>query len=251
MSNENLSASLEDYLEAIFQICIDHGEARVKEIAQRLDVRAASVTGALGLLAEKGLINYEPYGRVTLTSHGKMVGEDVVRRHESLKEFFVKVLLVEPAEAESTACRMEHVVSREILDKFVGFMEFVELCPRAGEKWIKGFELFCQQKNTDNECEVCLAQCLQDLKEKKNVDENEQQSVTTLDQLLPGQVGRVIAIPCKTVIGRRLLKMGIDEGSFVHIEGETSLGDYIDVKIKGYRLSLRKKEAAVVRVSEY
>jgi DtxR family Mn-dependent transcriptional regulator len=249
MTSEALSASLEDYLEAIFQICVENPVARVKEIAERLKVRAASVTGALQLLAEKGLINYEPYGHITLTARGKTLAEDVVRRHEALKDFFTKVLLVEPGEAEAAACRMEHVISREILDKFIGFVEFVELCPRGGEKWIKGFEHFCQQKNTGKECEKCVTLCLEELREKMETQAFQEQATITLDQVRPGQTVRVVRMQSKGVSGKRLVEMGVTKGAVIRIERVAPLGDPIDVRVKGYHLSLRKEEAAKITVS--
>ena len=66
-----LSASLEDYVEAIFNLVGESKVARCKDIAQSLGVSRSSVTGALRLLKDKGLANYEPYGYVTLTDDGQ------------------------------------------------------------------------------------------------------------------------------------------------------------------------------------
>ncbi len=81
-SGVELSASLEDYLEAIFQIVRDKQAARAKDISERLKVRRSSVTGALHALADRELINYAPYDLITLTDKGKIVAQAVVRRHE-------------------------------------------------------------------------------------------------------------------------------------------------------------------------
>ena len=77
-SAEAVSASLENYLEAIFHISEDKQAARAKDIAQRLKLKGSSVTGALRLLSERGLINYAPYDIITLTPKGKKVARDVV-----------------------------------------------------------------------------------------------------------------------------------------------------------------------------
>jgi len=66
-----LSASLEDYLEAIWHVEAAKGAARAKDIADRLGVNASSVTAALQTLAERGLVNYAPYDIVTLTAAGR------------------------------------------------------------------------------------------------------------------------------------------------------------------------------------
>ena len=136
---ETLSASLENYLEAIYHIEHDKKAARAKDIAERMEVNNSSVTGALRALGEKGLVNYAPYDLVTLTPDGHRAALDVVRRHEGIREFFVKILAVDEAEANEAACRMEHCISPEILERFAKFVEFVEDCPAGGAERIKRF----------------------------------------------------------------------------------------------------------------
>ena len=89
--NANLSASLEDYLEAIFNLSGQSKVARSKDIAKLLRVSKSSVTGALRVLKKKGLANYKPYDFVTLTKSGQAAAAEVVRKHNILKSFFVNV----------------------------------------------------------------------------------------------------------------------------------------------------------------
>ena len=126
-----LSESQEDYLEAIFHIVAEKHAARVKDIAERLGVNPASVTGALGVLSGKGLVNYAPYEAITLTPQGKKVSRDVVRRHEVLHSFFLNILSVDRDIADRAACSMEHALSREILDRLTQFLDFVECNPHC------------------------------------------------------------------------------------------------------------------------
>ncbi len=65
-----LSASLEDYLEAIFHIVEAKGAAKPRDIVHELKIGASSVTAALKSLAAKDLVNYSPYDIVTLTKAG-------------------------------------------------------------------------------------------------------------------------------------------------------------------------------------
>lgn len=145
-TSEQLSESLEDYLEAIFHIETKKHAARAKDIADRMNVSSSSVTGALRLLSEKGLVNYAPYDLITLTPEGKSVAEDVVYRHETLRNFFVKILSIAPEEAEDTACKMEHGISTLILDRLTQFIKFLETCPAENREWLEGFEAFCEQR---------------------------------------------------------------------------------------------------------
>ena len=162
MSTETLSASLEDYLEAIYHLIAEKQAARVKDISTRLKVNYSSVTGALKALSERKLVNYAPYELVTLTPQGEVVARDVVRRHEVLSDFFVKVLAIDEKHADEAACKMEHAVSPKILERFVEFVEFVDTCPRGGAEWKKGIGYFCgQYENIEKskQCRITNSSC--------------------------------------------------------------------------------------------
>ena len=141
----SLSASLEDYIEAIAHIVHEKKVARGKEIAKRLKVSRASVTEALRALSKKGLVHYEPYEVITLTEKGKEVAEDVIRRHEALKEFFIKVLAIDDAIAEESACRIEHAAPPEVIERLIRFVRFIEVCPGGGSALIKDFTDYCEK----------------------------------------------------------------------------------------------------------
>ncbi len=157
MMAEALSGSLEDYLEAIFFIEQQKQAARAKDIAQRLQVNHSSVTGALRTLSQKGLINYSPYDLITLTTKGRNVAKDIARRHEVLRHFLEDVLDVPPELAEETACKMEHVVRGEVLERFVKFIEFIEVSSRAGAGWVQCFHKYYSREWDEEECKKCLA----------------------------------------------------------------------------------------------
>jgi DtxR family Mn-dependent transcriptional regulator len=141
-AKETISASLEDYLEAIIVAARAKGSARVKDIAARLKVTNASVTGALHALSEKRLINYTPYEVITLTAEGERLAQGVLRRHETLKDFLVKVLAVEEPDAESAACSMEHALPRPVVERLVQFMEFMKSHDRGTDRWAEHFADF-------------------------------------------------------------------------------------------------------------
>ena len=118
-----LSASLEDYLEVILQLERVSRVARVSEIAGRLGVSRPSVTGALKNLGARQLVAHARYGHVTLTEDGVRIAVEVERRHVAIRDFLTGVLGVPGDRAESTACKMEHVLEPEILVYFVDFAE--------------------------------------------------------------------------------------------------------------------------------
>ena len=140
-----VSASLEDYLEAIFHTVDTKGAARAKDIVVRLGVNNSSVTQALRLLAEKKLVNYAPYDVITLTDTGQQIALDVVRRHQILSEFLTKVLGLPEAEADEGACKMEHAISGSILERLVQFVNYFETCPLNGVRWDDECGFYCAQ----------------------------------------------------------------------------------------------------------
>lgn len=159
-TSPQLSASLEDYIEAIYHIITEKQVARGKDISSRLDVSGPSVTEALRALSKKGLINYVPYEVITMTEKGREVAEDVIERHNALKKFFTEVLALDNDTAEEGACKIEHTAPREIIDRMVQFIQFLNVCPRGGEELIAGFASFCQKGELRSTCAECISQCL-------------------------------------------------------------------------------------------
>lgn len=123
---EKLSASLEDYLEVIYNSIKYNESVKAVDIARELNVSRASVTEALNKLSDKGLINYGRYQTITITDMGVKIAEDVVNRHSSLSSFFENILGVSRKEAEENACRIEHIISAELLDRIRAYDKFTQ-----------------------------------------------------------------------------------------------------------------------------
>ncbi len=138
---KGLSASLEDYLAAIYHIVSTKFAARSRDISARLGVSGSSVTEALRNLSSRKLIHYAPYEMITLTPKGKKLAEDVVRRHRTLMSFFTTVLGVEREEADRTACEMEHFVSPSVLDRMLDFVTYMDQNPKVRQSWLASFPL--------------------------------------------------------------------------------------------------------------
>lgn len=147
-----LSASLEDYLEAIYLISRQDGEARSKKIREHLQVSGPSVTEALQLLAEKGMVNYAPYESVTLTPRGKKIARDVLHRHETLRDFFIDVLGIDAELADKGACKMEHAASENIIDRMVKYTKYLKIeCKGRGCDKVHCFADYLKEAGNRNE----------------------------------------------------------------------------------------------------
>jgi DtxR family Mn-dependent transcriptional regulator len=245
---EALTASLEDYLEAIFRIIEEKQAVRAKDIARRLNVSNPSVTGALRSLADKELIAYAPYDVISLTPKGKAAATDIARRHEVLRDFFVNVFAVEEQAADEAACRMEHSIPKDILERFIRFAEFVEICPRGGAKWISGFGSYCGYGETQEDCERCILSTLEEVRRRKRQEGRDPLPAAKLKDLKPGQRCKVLKVNLPEETGARIAGMGVTPGAVVEVERVAPLGGPIDIKVKGYHLSLRKDEAGEVEI---
>ena len=120
-----LSESLEDYLEAIAELIAVEGHAHTKEIAEKLNVKMPSVTGALRQLERLNYIVYNTHYPVMLTPEGKAAAEQVMLRHRVLKRFFSDILGLPLDKASDTACRLEHVVDEDTIRRFMLFSEAI------------------------------------------------------------------------------------------------------------------------------
>lgn len=246
--SEELTASLEDYLETIYLIISEKEAVRPKDIAKRLDVSNASVTGALKTLADKGMINYAPYDVITLTNNGRLAAMDIVRRHELLRDFFVKVLGVSRVEADKAACAMEHGISIEIIDKLARFAEFIEICPRGGETWANGNIDYCDKALSLDVCQKCISSISDKVNENHNKQLHGGRIVKKLNDVRPGERCKVVKITSKGNLFKRLTEMGLTTGTIIEVERVAPLGDPVEMKVKGYHLSLRKDEASKIEV---
>lgn len=161
-----LTSVMEDYLETIFDLDKDKKVVRVKDIAKKMNVKMPTVTSMLKTLSQRGLVHYEKYEYVELTHDGADVGREMHRRHGILKKFLTEILKVDTETADDEACKMEHALSPETLDSFVDFMEFIQVCPRAGESWLKHFQNYRIHGHNPEKCREQVEHFRCDFKDK-------------------------------------------------------------------------------------
>lgn len=245
-----LTAALEDYLEAIYHLCRRGQSAHSRDIAETLSVHKSTVTAALRSLGHMGLVNYAPYEAVTLTAKGSRLAEDVVDRHEALRDFFIDVLMVDAGVAETAACGMEHAIPRVIVEKLADFAHFIRNCPRGGGKWADDSASGREGGSVDaRECAVCA-------EKRDGVRALEAEGgraatgeAVTLDLVAPGGRAVVVSFSGDSATERRIAGMGVTKGAVVEVDQAAPPGDPLDILlVKGCRLSLRKGEAAQVLV---
>lgn len=125
MSEINLSPASEDYLEAMLLLSDDQDKVRSVDIADHLNVSKASVSKAIGILKQAGLVNHDYYGLIHLTTEGKNMAREIMQRHTMLKRFLTEVLHIDEETAERDACKMEHAISEETKEKWLQYLSRV------------------------------------------------------------------------------------------------------------------------------
>jgi len=104
------SSSVEDYLERILDLINSKGYARVVDIAEGLGISQASVTNMVQRLDAEGLLKYEKYRGLALTTAGETLARNIMRRHQLLTDFF-KLLGIDEQVIYHDVEGMEHHIS--------------------------------------------------------------------------------------------------------------------------------------------
>jgi Mn-dependent DtxR family transcriptional regulator len=126
---------VEDYLEAVYELIQRKGYARSSDIAEQLDIKSASVTSMLQKLHGMGLIVYERYRGLTLTSSGERLARSVQQKHLTILKF-LRILGIEEKIAKSDAEGIEHHVHKNTIDRIGRFVDYATQHP----SWYQAFE---------------------------------------------------------------------------------------------------------------
>ncbi|MBR0378349.1 MAG: metal-dependent transcriptional regulator [Lachnospiraceae bacterium] len=117
----NYNESSEDYLEAILMLREQLGKVRSIDIVYKLGYSKPSISIAMKKLREKGLVNMDADGYITLTDEGLKIARHTYTRHKVLTSFFENIG-VNPRTAEDDACKIEHDISEETFKRLREFM---------------------------------------------------------------------------------------------------------------------------------
>jgi len=136
--------SMEDYLEAIWNLQDKKGYVKAKDIADKLEVTRPSVSEMIKKLSESSYILYEKYGGIVLTAKGKKLAQEIKKRHTLLVEF-LKIIGVSEENAQRDACKLEHDISPETITCLLEFVEFINLLPESS-KWKENFKEYLEKE---------------------------------------------------------------------------------------------------------
>ncbi len=113
---ENLTSTTQDYLKVIYDLNMAGKPASTTTLAERLKVKPASVTHMLQRLAAAcpPLVTYHKHRGAVLTEAGERAALEIIRRHRLLESYLVRTFGYSWEEVHEEACRLEHVISREL-----------------------------------------------------------------------------------------------------------------------------------------
>lgn len=216
-----LTARVEDYLEAVFEIEISGRLATVTELSQKLGVTKATVTAILKRMKESDLLEHERYGDVVLTELGQQRAAVIYRRHQLLSDFFIKVLGFSASQARAVSCVMEH-----------------EICERTEARFAAFTDAILQAENDD-------APWYKELKEKIEIPH-----ALSMPLAMPGKWSE--GVLCRlTVSGEmraHLVELGFITGAIVERSPHFMRKDPFTVRVNEQEVSVTKKEASVIWV---
>jgi DtxR family Mn-dependent transcriptional regulator len=115
--SDTLTGAVEDYLKAIYSLGSGGASVATNDIAARLALAPASVSGMVRRLAEQGLLSYEPYRGVRLTDLGRRAALRTLRRHRVIESYLSTALHYPWDRVHQEAERLEHAASDELVDR--------------------------------------------------------------------------------------------------------------------------------------
>ena len=114
------SSTVENYLKALYQAESARDDQQLipmGQLASAVGVAPGTATTMVKALAESGLVEYEPYAGVRLSSSGTKLAALVLRRHRLIEQFLVEIMGMSWAEVHEDAEQLEHVVSDRLIDR--------------------------------------------------------------------------------------------------------------------------------------
>ncbi len=152
-----LSFTEENYLKALVQLTVfevDSKEVGVNKLADRLNVKPATVTDMLKRLKDKSFVNYKKYGKISLTNSGKLSGMLVVRRHRLWETFLYDKLGFSWDEVHELAEDLEHIHSKKLIDGLDRLLGYPEFDPHGDAIPNSEGEIFIPHRKTLSEVQV-------------------------------------------------------------------------------------------------
>ena len=118
-----VSSNIEDYLENIYLFVQKHKRPiKTTELANMLNVNPSAITSMAKKLHSEGYVIYEPYVGIILSEKGEIIAKKTLRKHDIIEEFLRDYLNIDAKKSSEEACKLEHAISEETVEKLYEFM---------------------------------------------------------------------------------------------------------------------------------
>jgi DtxR family transcriptional regulator, Mn-dependent transcriptional regulator len=234
-----MSASTEEYLEALYQLTQNGRTAGTSEISKKLSIAPASVTEMLKKLAEEDLVKYSPYQGVTLTPAGYRIAQKMARKHRLLEYFLHNVLKIGNEKVHDEACAMEHSLSDEAERALCRTLKAPDKCP--------------DDKQVIPACDLEFQNCDQCQKWRgDNFDEvgGRRANVISVASLKEKQEAKVAFIRGDHQALQRLQDLGLTPGAKIRVNRIAPLKGPVEISLRGCKLALGDDVACNVFVEQ-
>jgi DtxR family Mn-dependent transcriptional regulator len=217
-SGADRSRAVEDYLKAIRLLQDQSTPVSTSALAQHLDRSPASVTNMIKSLAERGLVDHEPYHGVHLSAAGEREALRIIRRHRVIESYLIERLGYSWDEVHAEAERLEHAASDELVERMASALGHPEEDPHGSP----------------------IPTAKGELEERKHpaLSQMEEGDRVVVREVSDSDEGRL----------RYLAELGLYPGTLVEILDREPFEGPIRVSIGGRERSLGKSLAEVVRV---
>ena len=134
---EAISVRQQSYIETIADLAQKKNNVRVTDLAKRLKISLPSVSETISRMSRLGIVIRKSWHQISLSAKGRAIATQLDHRHRALRRFLVEVLDVDPDIADGRACRMEHFVHPELIERLLHFADFIERqqTPAMKNKW--------------------------------------------------------------------------------------------------------------------
>jgi DtxR family Mn-dependent transcriptional regulator len=215
---DDYTAPVEDDHQANYDLERSGGSAATSEIAQRLAIAPASVSGMIRRLADQGLLEHERYRGVRLTDNGRRVALRMIRRHRIIEAYLTQMLGYAWDRVHDEAERLEHAASDELVDRMASALGEPEVDPHGDP--------------------IPTREGL--------IDERVHR---TLEQLPPGERGRVVSVSDRDGARLRYLgELGLTPGEEVEVVDRAPFDGPIAIRVAGELRQIGRALASIVRV---
>jgi Mn-dependent DtxR family transcriptional regulator len=155
-----VSHSMAHYLTTIHDLHARRGYARVSDVAEELEVTKGSASVQLKHLKEKGFVTEDDNRHLQLTEAGEAVSREVIYNRQVIIQFLHLVLGVNAQQAETDACKIEHLLSHETSHRILSLIQLLHSDDAVARKFLEKLRKFKLHCPSPENCRICDGVCL-------------------------------------------------------------------------------------------